>query len=133
MSNSATPLGDEAAKAVALPESNGELALPANMEWQTEVSESGTVIDFPQVGDQFVGLFIGRQIAKGRDGGEFKILQFIGPDKLPYQHNAGAKLEAAFEEIPTQSLVRITRTPDIDTGRPSAMRDFRIDVAVPKQ
>lgn len=112
---------------------NGQVALPANMVWQTEVSETGTPIEFPEVGSQFVGLYVGSQIATAKDGGEFTILQFVGPDKLPYQHNAGAKLNTAFQEIPTQSLVRITRMNDVDTGRPSPMQDFRIEVAIARQ
>lgn len=111
---------------------NNASPLPANwenVEWQTVVQESGDQIIFDTLGDVFIGLFTGKQVAN-KDGEPFTILTFTGADAKPYQTNAGWKLESAFEDIDAGEIVRITYVKDVDTGQASPMKDFRIDVAV---
>lgn len=105
-----------------------------NVEWQTVVAESGTQIVFDEIGDVFVGLYLGSRIVEFvNPKGEtetFTLLTFKGTDGEIYQTNAGWKLQEGFRDIPAQSITRITRVKDVDTGRKDPMKDFRIDVAM---
>lgn len=98
------------------------------VQWETVAQETGDQIVFDTIGDEFIGLFTGRQTAQ-KDGEDFTILSFIGTDGKPYQTNAGWKLEQAFSDIPEQTVTRIKYVKDIDTGQPSPLKDFRVDVA----
>jgi len=100
----------------------------ADVRWSVHTQETGDQIVFDTVGDQFIGMFNGSQKAE-KDGEEFIILTLTGTDGKPYQTNAGWKLEGAFSDIPSGTVVRITYVKDIDTGQPSPMKDFRVDVA----
>jgi hypothetical protein len=101
------------------------------VQWFTHTQETGDQIVFDTIGDVFVGMFTGKQVAQ-KDGDDFTILSFTGTDGKPYQTNAGWKLEQAFEDIPPQTIVRLTYVKDIDTGQPSPLKDFRVDVAYAK-
>jgi len=121
-----------------------ELAKPDNTEndvlaevdwnkvsWDTVIQETGDQIVFDTVGDQFVGLYTGKREVTLDDGQKFTLLTFMGPGMKRYQTNAGWKLENGFldAEIKRGDIVRVTYVQDIDTGRPSPMKDFRVEVA----
>lgn len=104
------------------------------VEWETAVPETGDQIVFDTIGDEFVGLYHGKREVPvtEKDGREtsFLILMFTGTDGKPYQTNAGWKLEAGFQGIEPQSIVRITYVKDVDTGhKANPMKDFRVEVA----
>jgi hypothetical protein len=102
------------------------------VQWETAVPETGDQIVFDTIGDVFTGLYLGsRTVLAEEDNPEsaFRILMFTGTDGKPYQVNAGWKLESAFKLIPERSIVRITYVKDIDTGQPSGMKDYRVEVA----
>lgn len=101
------------------------------VNWSVHTQETGDQIVFDTVGDQFIGMYTGPQKAE-KDGDSFTILTWIGTDGKPYQTNAGWKLEQAFSDIPNGTITRVTRCKDIDTGQPSPMKDFRVDVAYAK-
>jgi|SRR5450755_1287490 hypothetical protein len=98
------------------------------VKWQTVVQESGTQIVFDTLGDVFVGQFTGARVVLA-DGEPFTILSFMGTDGQAYQTNAGWKLKAGFEDIEPGTIVRVMYVKDVDTGSPTPMKDFRIDVA----
>ncbi len=98
--------------------------------WDTKVAELGDQIVFENPGeDVFIGQYVGSRIVNQEDGNNFTVLQFIGIDGKPYQTNAGWKLEDGFMDIEAGSIVRMTYVKDVDTGSPSPMKDFRIEVA----
>jgi hypothetical protein len=99
------------------------------VQWETRVQESGDQIVFDTIGDVFIGQFTGARKAD-TDDGQFTILTFMGVDGKPYQTNAGWKLQEGFSDIDSGTIVRVTYVKDVDTGSPSPMKDFRIDVAV---
>jgi len=117
---------EEAEKVAAMPEWARQ-----PIEWHTAVQETGDQIVFDTIGDEFVGMFNGPQTAE-KEGEEFTILTFEGTDGKPYQTNAGWKLERAFVDIPTGTVVRITYVKDIDVNQPSPLKDFRVDIAYRK-
>jgi|SRR5215472_9641932 len=100
------------------------------VSWDTVIQETGDQIVFDTVGDQFVGLYTGTRQAEN-EGEKFTILTFMGPGGKRYQTNAGWKLESGFldADIKRGDIVRVTYVQDVDTGRPSPMKDFRVEVA----
>jgi hypothetical protein len=111
-------------------DTSGEMAAMDwdSVQWQTVVEEAGLQIVFNAIGDEFVGQFNGARHAMNGDD-EFTILTFRGTDGEAYQTNAGWKLREGFSDIPAGSIVRIKYVKDVETGGPSPMKDFRIDVA----
>jgi hypothetical protein len=102
----------------------------SSVQWETAVQESGDQIVFNEIGDVFVGLYIGSITAHNpKDDEDFTILQFTGVDGKPYQTNAGWKLREGFSDIPSNTIVRITFVKQVDVGQNDPMNDFRIDVA----
>jgi hypothetical protein len=99
-----------------------------SVKWQTAVQETGTQIVFDTIGDTFIGMFTGKRHAVN-DGEDFTILTFTGTDGEAYQTNAGWKLSEGFSDIPSGTIVRIKYVKDVETGSPSPMKDFRVDVA----
>jgi hypothetical protein len=98
--------------------------------WDTVIQETGEQIIFDTVGDAFVGLFTGKREVEV-DGGTFTLLTFMGAGGKRYQTNAGWKLENGFmdADIKRGDIVRVTYVQDVDTGQPSPMKDFRVEVA----
>ena len=97
------------------------------VEWETAVDRLGEQIVFEKLGDQFLGMFTGHRIVE-TDDGPFNVLTFKGRDGLPYQINAGWKLEQAFlsSDIKRGDIVCIEYVNDVDTGQPSPLKDFKV-------
>lgn len=102
--------------------------LPDDSEWETVVEESGEKYVWENVGQQFIGTYR-EQRTISAEGYEPFDQQVFDVDGKVVTMNGGYKLREAFADIPKGSLVRITYVGDIDTGQPSPMKDFRVEVA----
>lgn len=106
-------------------------------EWETVAEESGEKMKFETVGDEFIGTYEGlTHIVPKKEGtteeDEFDQLLFRDGNGKLYALNAGYKLLEAFtgENAPaTGSRVKLTYVGNVDTGQPSPMKDFRVQVA----
>jgi hypothetical protein len=99
-------------------------------EWEVAVDENPSTVIFDTIGDQFIGTFERAQMIELPDSGgeEFCQLQFRNADGF-FGINAGYKLSQAFSKIDPGTMCRITYVKDIDTGQPSPMKDFRVEVS----
>ena len=101
--------------------------------WTTVEDESPTMVEFDTPGDVFVGVKQGYQHVTFTDDGEeqeFDICLFrIDGDDTLYGIAPGFKLERALSSVPDGTLTRITYKKQIDTGRPSPMKDFKVETA----
>lgn len=106
-------------------------------EWETVAEESGEKMKFETVGDEFIGTYEGlTHIVPKKEGtteeDEFDQLLFRDGNGKLYALNAGYKLLEAFtgEAAPEKgSRVKLTYVGNVDTGQPSPMKDFRVQVA----
>lgn len=106
--------------------------------WTTIGEETGRLIQWEKPGDQFIGVFVGtRHIvppdAEGPDE-EFDQQMFrsnedgTGPGEVLWALNGGYKVRDALTEQYEGWLTRLQYTKNIDTGKPSPMRDIKVDV-----
>lgn len=109
----------------------------ANDDWETIGEESGQLITWEKPGDQFTGIFIGERHIVPPDAesadDEFDQQLFrsnetgTGKGDVLYALNGGYKVREALTEQYEGYLVRLTYTKDIDTGRPSPMKDIKVE------
>lgn len=103
-------------------------------QWSTVAEESGTPLDFSEVGSQFVGVYLGSNVIQPDGWSEadaFTRHAFKGADGITYVINGGFKLNDGLAKVTPGETVRITRTPDVpmaDKGK-NPMKDYRIEVA----
>lgn len=96
--------------------------------WETVQEESGRNLTFENVGDQFVGQYVGTQtIHNPKDDSDFDQQQFRDKDGTLWAINGGFKIREATKDLPVGSVVRITYMGSIDTGQPSPMKDYRVE------
>lgn len=98
-------------------------------QWQTvseeDVEEGKFTFDI--MGDQFMGTYHSLRIV---DGAEGKFTQYrFERDGSMYFINAGWSLQQGMSKVRKGQQVRITWTGERDTGQPTPMRVFRVDVA----
>lgn len=107
-----------------------EQAAEADAQQWATVSEDDVdeeKFTFDVLGDQFIGDYIGVRIVDGTDG---KITQFrFTAAERFYFINAGWSLIQGMSNVRKGMRVRITWTGERDTGQPSKMRLFRVDVS----
>jgi hypothetical protein len=106
----------------------------SDADWETVVEESGSPISFENVGDQFIGEYLGRTVIEPEGWKEedyFPQFKFKDTEGNVRTINGGYKLNESLELIAIGSLVRITRTPDVELNDPgkNAMKDYKIEVA----
>jgi len=106
----------------------------SDADWETVVEESGSPISFPNVGDQFIGTYLGMTMIEPdsfKEEDYFPQYKFEDTAGNVRTLNGGYKLNESLEIIAKGSLVRITRTPDVELNDPSknAMKDYKIEVA----
>lgn len=107
--------------------------LDDNEEWETVVTESGLKLAFSNVGESFVGTYVGTQtIHNPKDDTDFDQQQFRDPEGTLYAINGGFKLREGLKDVAPGAIVRITYMGEIDTGSPSPMKDFRVESRRPK-
>lgn len=103
-------------------------------EWETVAEESGSPIDFDEVGDSFIGHYLGSEIIAPEGWKEedyFTQHRFRDGDGNVRTINGGYKLNEALPKVTHGAKVRITRTPNVemsDAGK-NPMKDYRVEVA----
>ena len=102
-----------------------------------EVVDRGpaTPVTFEAHGDTFVGIYDYREYVETDDvdkaTGEKKMIAmdvFTGADGQAYCIFPGWHLSKALNRVDAKSWVRITYTADMDTGKPSPMKVFTVEV-----
>lgn len=88
----------------------------------------GEPVSFSAFGDSFTGIFDGLEEATNDDGEMFHVARFVGPDNKSYVIFPGAALERAVRKLAVGDWARITYTFDVDTGKPSPMKCFTVEV-----
>jgi hypothetical protein len=105
------------------------ITAPANDGDWTTVSEDEydeTKIVFDTIGDEFVGVYLGPRQVPNEDG-EFTQHRFaVGEDR--YFVNGNHSLNQGMRNVAKGTLTRLTYASDRDTGAPSAMKVYRVDV-----
>lgn len=111
----------------------GKVQSFSDVEFETVVEESGTPIDFAEVGAQFTGVYLGADNINptGNDEDAFTVHKFRDAEGNVRTHNGGYKLNVGLEGIAKGTVVRITRTDDVPMSDPgkNAMKDYRIEAA----
>ena len=103
--------------------------------WETVAEGSRTKVQFDTIGDVFTGEYQGtEEITNPNDGRTWMQYNFRGhsPAELSGELcaiNGGFAFRRAFESVPVGSLVRITFIKTVDTGQPTPMKDFKVEVA----
>jgi hypothetical protein len=118
---------------------SSDVSLPdEGFQWETVHTEAPTQITFDNVGDTFIGLYIGKEtvefeVKTGKNKGdmeEFTQLSFLVKDE-PYAINAGYDLLRGFKNIPENTYVRIQLRKMVDVGQQSPLKSYRVDIARP--
>lgn len=89
---------------------------------------SAETVRFDHFGDSFMGIFMGIDEIIDEDGEKFDIANFIGADNRPYCIFPGASLKRALRRLEPKQWARITYTRDIDTGQPSPLKSYVVEV-----
>lgn len=103
-------------------------------EWETVAEESGSAVDFPDVGSQFIGTYLGSEVIMP-EGWEpkdyFTQYRFRDTEGNVRTINEGHKLKESLAKVSEGSKVRITRAPDVEMSDPkkAPMKDYRVEVA----
>lgn len=106
--------------------------IPEDAEWETVEQESGQKLTFANVGEQFVGTFVETALIEPENGESFTQQRFRSPEGELYSFNGGFKVNRGLEKATPGDLVRITYMGDVDTGQPSPMKDFKVEIAKTK-
>jgi len=111
------------------------LSIPdEGFQWDTVHVEAPTQLTFDNVGDVFIGLFVGREDIQFTDNKgqeqEFQQLNFLVNDE-PFAINAGFDLKRGFKGIADGTMVRIQLRKLVDVGQRDMLKSYRVDVAKP--
>ena len=106
--------------------------VPDDAEWETVEQESGQKLEFDSPGDVFIGTFVEIALIEPENGESFEQHRFRDSQGTLWTINGGFKLKRALSGVAPGSLVRLTYIGDVDTGQPSPMKDYRVDVAKPQ-
>jgi len=106
--------------------------IPDDAEWETVEQESGQKLTFANVGEQFVGTFVETALIEPENGESFTQQRFRSPEGELYSFNGGFKVNRGLEKAVSGDLIRITYMGDVDTGQPSPMKDFKVEIAKKK-
>lgn len=108
---------------------SGVDVIPEDAEWETTEQESGQKLTFANVGEQFVGAFVETALIEPENGETFTQQRFRSPEGELYSFNGGFKVNRGLESANPGDLVRLTYMGDIDTGQPSPMKDFKVELS----
>ena len=103
-----------------------------DVEWETIAEEAAIGVVFDEVGDVFIGAFIGiEHISPEKDGQEpFDRYLFRAKDGKLYAIPQSYKLIEAMDKVQPGQVTRIEYVKDIPTGRKqNPMKDFTVKVA----
>lgn len=96
-----------------------------------EVVDRGpaTVVNFTHHGDSFVGIYEYTEEMVDDEGEKFPMAVFTGADAKPYCFFPGKSLQRGLRKVNVGQWARITYIADVDTGKPSPMKAFIVEVA----
>lgn len=105
----------------------------SDFQWSNVHEEAPDQVLFENIGDKFVGLYLGSEVIEFEDSKgdhqEFTQLKFRIPAG-PVVINAGYELREAFKSIAPESMVRIELIKFVKIrNQQSPMSSFRVDVA----
>ena len=107
---------------------------PAGWEWETVVEGSATTVIFENIGDSFVGQYIGdehieREPSANGEDQSFDRFLYRGRDGERYAINKSYALSEGMTKVQPNQWCKITYIKDIPTARKlNDMKDFKIDV-----
>lgn len=96
-----------------------------------EVVDRGpaSVVNFNHHGDSFVGVYEYTEEMVDDEGEKFPMAVFTGADAKPYCFFPGKSLQRGLRKVNVGQWARITYVADVDTGKPSPMKAFIVEVA----
>lgn len=98
--------------------------------WETVAEESADVVKLDNVGDMFIGTYVGLDTITPDNGEEFSRYVFRDRWDGLKAINVSYKLETAMKDISEGDLVRITYAKDIVTKRGlNPMKDYKVERA----
>jgi len=89
---------------------------------------SAEVFRFDHMGDSLVAIYEGSEEITTEDGEIIEMATFTGADNKPYCCFPNGVLRRALAKVSVKSWVRITYTADIDTGKPSPLKNYVVEV-----
>lgn len=107
----------------------------SQFEWETVHEEAPDQIIFEEIGDTYIGMFLGAEeitfTDKNGENQTFTRLRFRDNDGLKVI-NAGYELREAYAKIPPPVVTRTELKKKVDVGQEKPMLSYRIDQAKPK-
>lgn len=104
----------------------------ADFEWDTvsnaDEAQEEIKIKFEEIGDEFIGEFLGYRKLQDRDSGQYYTQARLKQDEEIYFVRANHSLKQGLDQVRPGSMVKITYASDIDTGQASPMRGFTVQV-----
>lgn len=98
-------------------------------EWTTVADETPAQVIFDTVGDVFVGRFVEKRTLTPNPEQSWDQFVFRGiEDGELYGINSSYSIAKGMETVQPGSVVRLTYVKDVEVGRPSPMKDFKIEV-----
>jgi hypothetical protein len=98
-------------------------------EWTTVADETPAHVVFDTPGeDVFIGKFIEKRTLTPNPEQSWDQYVFRGTDDELYGINSSYSLAKGMEAVQPGQMVRITYVKNVDVGRPSPMKDFKIEV-----
>jgi len=95
-------------------------------EWDVVQKESPIGVTFDTIGDEFIGMFTGKEHITPDKDEPFDLLTFEDSRGKRYSMSPSYKLDRAFAAMPEGTWCRIVYVADIDTGNKQPMKDFRV-------
>lgn len=118
-----------------IPEIDESLVTTAPDEWEFETvaEESAITVIMEEVGDSFVGQYVGEEhIAPDNDSAKqfepFDRYTFRGRDNRMYALNQSYKLSRAMDGVAEGQWVRITLVKFIPSSKGNDIKDYRVEV-----
>lgn len=100
-----------------------EFTVVSDAETQEE-----TKIAFEEIGDEFIGEFLGFRELQDRETGQYYVQARLRKDGDIYFTRANHSLKGGLNGVKLGTVVKITYAADIDTGQASPMRGFTVAV-----
>lgn len=95
-----------------------------------EVVDRGSAepIKFEHLGDTFIGIFEGTEDVTTEEGDIITMATFTGADGKPYCCFPNAVMRRGLRKVEVKDWVRITYALEVDTGKPSPLKSYVIEV-----
>ena len=89
---------------------------------------SSEAVKFEALGDAFTGVFLGLEDITTEEGEVLPMASFIGPDGKGYCLFPNVVLRRGLAKVEPKEWCRITFDKEIDTGKPSPLKSYRVEV-----